>query len=101
MSVEINQIFEVAPIHDVSMNGVYFQIFHANIGEGVNRHDHPHGHATMCHAGKILVSKDGVQLYMDKNTPPVLLKGGSWHQIEAIEDGTVFVNVFAMKDWNA
>lgn len=97
MSLKINDVIDVKPIHDVSINGVYLQIFHANKGEGVAKHEHPHSHATMCHAGKILISKDGIQLSMDKTTPPILLKSDGWHQIEAIEDETVFVNVFAMK----
>ena len=92
------EVIDIKPTHDVSMNGVYFQIFHANKGEGVAKHEHPHGHATMCHAGKILVSKDGIQLHMDKTTTPVILKAGGWHEIEAVEDGTVFVNVFALKE---
>jgi hypothetical protein len=89
---------DIKPAHDVSMNGVYFQIFHANIGEGVAKHEHEHSHATMCHAGKIEVRKDGITLHMDKTTPPVLLKADGWHEIEAVEDGTVFVNVFAQKE---
>jgi hypothetical protein len=32
---------------------------------------------------------------MTKDTQPVNLVAGKWHEIEALEDGTVFVNVFA------
>jgi hypothetical protein len=32
---------------------------------------------------------------MDKLTQPVNLKANEWHEIEALEDGTVFCNVFA------
>jgi hypothetical protein len=32
---------------------------------------------------------------MIKNTQPVNLVGNKWHKTEALEDGTVFVNVFA------
>jgi len=38
---------------------------------------------------------DGVELIADKNTQPINLLAGSYHEIEALEDGTVFVNVFA------
>jgi hypothetical protein len=31
----------------------------------------------------------------NKNTQPLNLLAGEWHEIEALEDGTVFVNVFA------
>ena len=32
---------------------------------------------------------------MDKNTQPINLLAPDWHEIEALEDGTVFVNIFA------
>jgi quercetin dioxygenase-like cupin family protein len=97
MTLENSHVFDVAPIHDVSMDGVYFQIFHANKGEGVAKHQHSYSHAVICNAGKIMVSKEGIKLEMDKTTQPILLKSDGWHEIEAIEDGTVFINVFAQK----
>lgn len=70
-------------------------IFHANTGEGIPKHAHAYSHLTMCHAGRIVVRKKDKQLVMDKYSQPVNLVGGDWHEIEALEDGTVFVNVFA------
>ena len=32
---------------------------------------------------------------MTSNTQPVNLVAREWHEIEALEDGTVFVNIFA------
>jgi hypothetical protein len=32
---------------------------------------------------------------MNKNSQPLNLPAGEWHEIEALEDNTVFVNVFA------
>jgi hypothetical protein len=32
---------------------------------------------------------------MTKDTQPVNLIAGGWHEIEALEDGTVLVNIFA------
>jgi hypothetical protein len=49
----------------------------------------------MCHAGSCLVTKEGKSLVMTKDTQPVNLVADGWHEIEALEDGTVFVNVFA------
>jgi hypothetical protein len=49
----------------------------------------------MCHAGKCIVRKEGRELVMTKDTQPVNLTANEWHEIEALEDGTVFVNVFA------
>ena len=49
----------------------------------------------MCHAGSCIIRKEGRELVMTKDTQPVNLVAGEWHEIEALEDGTVFVNVFA------
>lgn len=38
---------------------------------------------------------DGRAYVMNKDTQPVNLLANAWHEIEALEDGTVFVNVFA------
>ena len=35
-------------------------------------------------------------MVMDKTTQPVNLVANEWHELEALEDGTVFVNVFAV-----
>jgi hypothetical protein len=32
---------------------------------------------------------------MTKESQPITLKANEWHEIEALEDGTVFCNVFA------
>lgn len=75
--------------------GVMVNIYHANKGEGLPRHEHVYAHATMCNAGSVVVRKEGRQLTMTKDTQPVNLAANEWHEIEALEDGTVFVNVFA------
>jgi quercetin dioxygenase-like cupin family protein len=70
-------------------------VYHANKGEGLPKHEHDYWHLTMCHAGSILVTKEGRQLVLTKDTMPVNLPANEWHEIEALEDGTVFVNVYA------
>jgi len=45
--------------------------------------------------GAVIVRKEGRSLTMTKDTQPVNLIADEWHEIEALEDGTVFVNVFA------
>ncbi len=42
-----------------------------------------------------MIRKEGVQRVLTKHDKPVNLKAGEWHEIEALENGTVFVNVFA------
>ena len=78
-----------------SFEGVKLNVFHVNKGEGIPRHEHAYAHLTMCHAGSIKITKEGKELVMTKDTQPVNLTAAEWHEIEALEDGTVFVNVFA------
>jgi hypothetical protein len=50
----------------------------------------------MCNSGSCLITLDnGKSKVIDKNSIPVNLVAGIQHEIEALEDGTVFVNVFA------
>lgn len=83
------------PRFTVTQDGTTLNIFHANKGEGLPRHEHTFSHLTMCHAGSCIVRKEKRELVMTKDTQPVNLVAGDWHEIEALEDGTVFVNVFA------
>lgn len=85
----------VGPKHVFTYDGAIINIFHANRGEGLPRHEHNYAHASFCTAGKCVVRKENKQLIMDKTTTPVNLLENEWHEIEALEDGTVFVNVFA------
>ena len=88
-------ILPVAPQHVVTQDGIVLNVFHSRKGEGLPRHSHAYSHLTMCHAGSIVVRNERRSLVMTKDTQPVNLVAGEWHEIEALEDGTVFVNVFA------
>lgn len=85
----------VDPRFSVIQDGTTLNVYHANKGEGLPRHEHLYSHLTMCHAGSCIIRKEGRKLVMTKDTQPVNLVSGQWHEIEALEDGTVFVNVFA------
>lgn len=85
----------IAPRFTVSQGETSINVFHANTGEGLPRHEHIYSHLTMCHAGSCIVRKECRSLTMTKHTQPVNLRAGEWHEIEALEDGTVFVNLFA------
>ena len=81
--------------HRVTYDGATMDIFHVDKGQGIPRHEHGYAHLTMCHAGSCVIRKEGIEKVIDKNTQPINLKAAEWHEIEALEDGTVFVNVFA------
>ena len=84
----------VNPTHTFTYAGVRVNVYHADKGEGIPRHEHAYSHATFCASGLIAVRKEGIERSMDKTSKPVNLVPNEWHEIEALEDGTVFINVF-------
>lgn len=87
----------VAPAHSFTYDGAMLQVYHANKGEGLPRHEHTYAHATFCCAGSVIIRKEGKEVTADKTTQPFNLAANEWHEIEAAEDGTVFINVFSEK----
>jgi len=85
----------ILPVHQLTYDGAALNVYHANKGEGLPQHSHAYSHLTMCHTGSIKVSNERRSLVLTKDTQPVNLVAAEWHEIEALEDGTVFVNVFA------
>jgi quercetin dioxygenase-like cupin family protein len=88
-------IKRISPYHQVTYDGATLSIFHANKGEGLPIHEHIYSHLIVCHSGSCIIRKEGIEKIVNKNTQPINLKANEWHEIEALEDGTVFVNVFA------
>lgn len=86
----------VLPKFSVDQDGTTIQVYHADTGQGLTRHEHVYSHLVFCHAGKILITKQNVRREMDNNSQPVNLLAGQWHEIEALEPGTVFVNIFSI-----
>jgi len=79
----------------VTQNNTTLNVYHVSKGEGLPRHEHSFSHLTMCHAGSCVIRNKRRSLVMTKETQPVNLVANEWHEVEALEDGTVFVNVFA------
>ena len=88
-------MINIAPRHSFTYDGAQLNAYHANKGEGLAQHQHTYSHATMCNAGSCLVSLEGRSYTINKDSQPLNLPAGEWHEIEALEDETVFVNVFA------
>ena len=89
----------ITPAHSFTYDGAVLNVYHADKGQGLPRHEHLYAHATLCAAGSCVVRKDGKELVMTKATQPVNLIANEWHEIEALEDSTVFVNVFSEKKY--
>ena len=83
------------PAHSLNYDGTSTFVYHASKGEGLPRHQHIYSHATICTGGSIIIRKEGKELVMTKDTQPVNLTANEWHEIEALEDNTVFINIFS------
>jgi quercetin dioxygenase-like cupin family protein len=91
----MNETMRIPPTHSFTYDGARINIYYANKGEGLPKHDHVFAHATFCTSGSCYVRKEGKEIIMTKGTQPINLVAAEWHEIEAIEDNTVFINVFA------
>ena len=85
----------ITPKHQFTYDGATVNVFHANKGQGLEKHEHLYSHATICNNGSCLVSLEGRSYTINKNSQPLNLPANEWHKIEALEDNTVFVNIFA------
>jgi quercetin dioxygenase-like cupin family protein len=85
----------LSPRFTVIQDGTTLNVYHASKGEGLPKHSHIYSHLTFCHSGSARISNERRSLVMTKDTQPVNLVAGEWHEIEALDDNTVFVNVFA------
>lgn len=88
-------VTQAFPAHSFIYDGATLNIFHVNKGEGLQKHQHTFSHATLCCAGSCYVRKEGKEVVITKESQPLNLVANEWHEIEAAEDGTVFINVFA------
>lgn len=87
-------ITNIAPAHSFTYASAQVNVYHADKGQGLDRHSHLFSHATVCHSGSCLVELEGRSYTMDKDSQPLNLPANEWHSIEALEDNTVFVNIF-------
>ena len=85
----------ITPRTSFLYDGTWLNIHYADKGEGLPRHQHNFSHGTVCTAGSCVVRKEGKELILTKMSEPLNLVHGEWHEIEALEDDTVFINVFA------
>jgi quercetin dioxygenase-like cupin family protein len=88
-------IVDKEPTHSFQYDAGSIAVWHVNKGEGLSKHSHLFAHATFCCAGSCIVRKENREIIVTPLTQPLSLVANEWHEIEAIEDGTVFVNAWA------
>jgi quercetin dioxygenase-like cupin family protein len=92
----LDQSKQAMPTFHFDVNGCTINTFHIQkSGEGHPKHEHEYDHVTQVHSGKLLVTTPTTSFIMDKNSKPILFPANEWHELEAIEDETVFCNIFA------
>ncbi|NBP03312.1 MAG: hypothetical protein EBU90_25145 [Proteobacteria bacterium] len=94
MSESNKNIININAKYTFKYKGMTFNLYDANTGEGLAKHEHTFPHLTVTVSGKSVIRKENVYREMDKNLPPIILKENEWHEIEALEDNTVFINIF-------
>lgn len=88
-------IKQILPTHTFVYKFTENNVFHANKGEGLSKHEHIYSHATICHSGSIVIRKENKEVIATKDSGAYNLIANEWHEIEALENNTVFVNIFA------
>jgi quercetin dioxygenase-like cupin family protein len=86
------------PKYSFSVNDSTINTFHVDkAGEGHPKHEHDYDHVTLVHSGRLLVTTQNNGIFeMTKDSKPLLFPANQWHELEAMEDGTVFTNVFGL-----
>lgn len=82
-------------LNTFNYDGSAIRVYQANKNEGLPRHEHSYSHAVVCVHGSCLITKENFERVLRIGTQPLNLKANEWHEIEALEDGTVFMTVFA------
>ena len=73
--------------------GLQVSKFLLNKGEGLPKHEHNFIHLTMCVSGSCLVRKENVEMILCPEDAAVDLPANQWHEIEALENNTIIINM--------
>ena len=83
--------------HSFDYEGATTAIYHANKGQGLPQHSHSYRHVTYCASGRCMIRTEHAgEFEITPENQPIEFSEGKWHEIEALEDNTVFVNVFGI-----
>lgn len=82
-------------IRNFTYKNVALNIYYINKGEGLPKHEHEYRHGVICLEGSCRIGKENFELLINKNSQFVELKENEWHELEAMEDKTIILNVTA------
>jgi quercetin dioxygenase-like cupin family protein len=86
-------LIQVLPLYSFPYKGLNITFFKGNVGEGLRKHQHEDSHLTVVASGKVCIRKENVYKELVDGDQPVNLKENEWHEIEILEDNTIFFNV--------
>lgn len=78
----------------IQYNETTLNIYHTKKGEGLPAHEHTFNHATVCVSGSCLVKTQNQEIVLTKDSDLIDLDANKWHEITALEDDTIFINIF-------
>lgn len=81
-------------LHQLSAMGMRIDRYTFARGEGLPRHQHDEDHLTVVATGRIVARTDTRTLEVGPSDKPILFRAGRAHEIEALEDGTIVLNIF-------
>lgn len=81
-------------LHQLSAMGMRIDRYTFARGEGLPRHQHDEDHLTIVATGRIVAHTDSRSLEAGPTDKPILFRSGRAHEIKALEDGTVVLNIF-------
>ena len=82
-------------LHQFSAMGMRIDRYTFARGEGLPRHQHDEDHLTIVATGRIVARTDARSLEVGPTDKPILFRAGRAHEINALEDGTIVLNIFA------
>jgi quercetin dioxygenase-like cupin family protein len=87
-------VTQIKGTYRFSYNNLQIIRFDANSSEGLVKYQHDNQHLILCLSGKLCVRTENEEAILDSTAEPVILKANSWHEIEATEDNTSFLQMF-------
>lgn len=84
-------------LHQFTAMGVRIDRYVFARGEGLKPHQHDEDHLTVVGAGSILARSGDREVERGPLDTPILFRAERTHSIEALEDGTVVLNIFSVR----
>jgi mannose-6-phosphate isomerase class I len=87
---------QVSATYKYLFNNVQFYRYQVNLAEGLERYSHDDPHMIICLAGQIVIRGQYMQadVTLDPLQTPIILNANSWHEIEALENSSCFLQIF-------